>query len=141
MRRILHIKNSPSLLSFYPIVPQHPTVDSRVLAFESQLSLRGNSFQDEVVVAVRAILVRLLKLLGVFPESLFALLAGEGLQMLVPEWQKERRGSMYHFSLLEERVVFCLGVAFCAVKPLAACNHVRRYSQPVFCMSTYSKEI
>jgi len=56
-----------------------------------------------VVIAVGAILVGLLELLGVLAEALLALFAGED-----------------ELELLAERVGFILGVAFGAVEPFAA---------------------
>lgn len=79
MRSILDIENSPQLLGLDPIVLEHPAINPRVLALELQPSLWRYSFQHIVIIAVRAVFVAVLKLLGVFAESFLALLACEGL--------------------------------------------------------------
>lgn len=56
-----------------------------------------------MVVAMRAVLVRLIELLCIFSEDFLALLARED-----------------HLEALEESVVFGFGVTFCAVKPFLA---------------------
>ena len=57
-----------------------------------------------MIVAVGAVFVALVKLLGVFPEALLALLASEG-----------------HIEALEQSVIFGFSVAFGAIEPFAAC--------------------
>jgi hypothetical protein len=84
----------------HSVVLQHPRIDSHVLSFYLQLHFRSQSINDKVVVAVRAILVTLVKFQRVFAEALFALFTGKD-----------------HFGLLEERVGFCFGVTFGAVEP------------------------
>lgn len=85
------------------LIPEHLVVHSDIITLNGQGSLGGLGFEDEVVVAVRAVLVAIVKLLGVFAEGLFAFLA-----------------SKRHFEALHERVAFLLLVAFCAVEPFPA---------------------
>jgi hypothetical protein len=68
-----------------------------------------------VVVAVRAILVGIFKLFGIFSEALLALFARED-----------------HLVALEEFMVFALLVTFCAVEPFATCKHNQRCSYYAF---------
>ena len=65
----------PSILD--AVILQHAVVDPRVLAFDTQRGLGDDGLDDEVVVAVRAVLVGLLELLRVLAEALLALLARE----------------------------------------------------------------
>lgn len=80
-----------------------PGVDAYVFTLNLQARLGRLSFDDEVVVAVRAVFVALLELLGVLAEALLALFAGKS-----------------HFGALHEVVLLRLGMALGAVEPLAA---------------------
>lgn len=91
------------LLPLDTIIPDHPRVLPDILALDLETSLRLLGLEQEVVVAVRAVLVALFKRLHVFAETLLALFAGED----------HLRGAF-------ELVVLLLGVAFCAVEPLPA---------------------
>lgn len=103
IRRLLNIKDRPILLPFDPIILQHPTINPRILALKLQHRFWSHGIDNEVVVAVRTVLVGFLELLGVFAEGFAALFAGE-----------------CHVCLLQERVVFRFLVAFCAVEPFPA---------------------
>ena len=93
---LLDIKDCPLFLPFNPIILDHPTINSRVLALKLQHRFRRHSFEDEVVITVWTVLVAFFEFFGVFAESLFALLTGEGLVFLVGV---ARRGVL----IMEER--------------------------------------
>ena len=97
------IKYRRDLLPPHSIILQHPRIDPHIFALYLQLHLRGQSINDKVVVAVRAVLVALVKFLRVFAEALFALFAGKD-----------------HFGLFKERVGFGFGMTFGAVEPFFA---------------------
>ena len=84
-------------------VLEHLVVHSHVLALDRQGRFGCLSLDDKVVVASGAVFVRVLPLLGVLAENLFALFAGED-----------------QLRLLQERMFLLLRVAFCAVKPFSA---------------------
>jgi hypothetical protein len=124
VRRFLDVENGSRFLFRQTVVLDHPKsilvsasraeedgvsprVYPRVLAFHLQPSLRRERIDDKVVVAVWAVLVRLVKLLGVLSEDLFALFAGKD-----------------HLEALEEDVVLGFGVAFRAIEPFLACPSV-----------------
>jgi hypothetical protein len=86
------------------VVLEHLAVDPYVLALDRQRSFRRLCVNHEVVVAVGAVLVALVELLGVLPKALFALLTREG-----------------HVEALEERVLLLLLMALGAVEPFFAC--------------------
>lgn len=86
-----------------------PCVNAHVFALNLKTCLGHLGFDDEVVVAVRAVLVALLKLLGVLAEALLALLA------------RKR-----HFGGLGKRVVLGFGMAFGTVEPLLAAGTADR---------------
>jgi hypothetical protein len=77
---IPHVENRPVSLLSHSLVLEHSGVDARILAFNLQPRLRREGIEDEVVVAVRAVLITVLELTAVFAEALLALLAGEGLR-------------------------------------------------------------
>jgi hypothetical protein len=77
---------------------------SDILTLDLQSGMWRLCFEDKVVVAVRAILVALVKLLNIFAESLFALFASKD-----------------HFECWLEVVCLGLGMAFCTIEPFAAC--------------------
>lgn len=78
---------------------------SDILTLDLESSLRCLCLEDEVVVAMRAVFVTLLELLNILAESLSALLASKD-----------------HFEGGLQVVCLRFGVAFCAVKPFAACG-------------------
>ena len=88
----------------HTLVLDKTSVLSDILALDLQSSLWCLCFKNKVVVAVRAVLVALFKLLNVLAESLFAFFACKD-----------------HFKGGLEVVCFRLGVAFCAIEPFAAC--------------------
>ena len=65
------------LLASFPVVLEHPRILTHILALDLQSRFRLYRFQHEVVVAVWAIFVAVVKVLYVLPETLFALFAGE----------------------------------------------------------------
>jgi len=91
------------LILLDPIVLEHLVVHPHVLALDRKGGLGRLGLDDEVVIAVRAVLVAFLELLGIFAEALLALLAGED-----------------HLEALEEGVLLLLLMALDAVEPLAA---------------------
>jgi hypothetical protein len=101
-RLALIIPNSWCLLALDTVVPDHARVLSDVLALnlETRLGLLG--LQEEVVVAMRAVLIALVELFHVFAKDFSALFACED-----------------HLGGAFELVVLLLSVAFCAVEPLA----------------------
>jgi hypothetical protein len=97
-----------------------PGVNARIFALYLQRGLWCFGVQDEVVIAVRAVLVatphsasvppkqvhryvRIFKLARILPKRLLALLADEG-----------------HVEGLHQRVISLLGMALCAVEPFFA---------------------
>ncbi len=85
------------------LIPQHPTINPHIIALHLQPRLRFLGLDHEMVVAVRAVLVAILKLLHVLPEALLALFAREG-----------------HVHGLFELVRLRVGVALRAIEPLPA---------------------
>lgn len=112
VRIIVGVENGFVLDALDPIVPQHSSIFSRVLTLDLECWCGRLGFEHEVVVAVRAVLVGVLKLPGVFAEAFLALLAGED-----------------HLEALQEGVGLLLGVALTAVKPFLACGQWGRVSQ------------
>jgi hypothetical protein len=103
-RRVsLIVPDSRRLLSLDAIVPDHPRVFPDVFALDLQTCLWLLGLQQEVVVAVRAVLVALLKRFHVFAEALLALFACED-----------------HLDGALELVVLLLAVTLGAVEPLPA---------------------
>lgn len=90
------------------VVLEHLAVDAGVVALDGEGGLGDGGGEDEVVVAVRAVLVGLLELLRVLAEALAALLA------------RER-----HLERPQQLVRLLLPVALGAVEPLPACVCVR----------------
>jgi hypothetical protein len=80
-----------------------PCVYSGILALDLDSWFRGQGINDEVIVAMRAVLIALVKLLGVLAKGLFAFLAGKG-----------------DLEAFEEGMAFRLFVAVGAIEPLAA---------------------
>lgn len=82
---ILNIKYRTRLLPFYPLIPQHPTINPRIFTLEPKLRLGRDGLKHEMIIAVWAVLVGFLEFLSVFAEGFFAFFAGEGLgDWLVP---------------------------------------------------------
>lgn len=77
VRCFLHIEYRPLLLPSYPIIPQHPTILPSILALKVQHRLWRKCFQDIVIIAMWAVLVAFLELLGVFSEAFLTFLARE----------------------------------------------------------------
>ena len=121
---ILDVEDGAHVLLPLALVLDHPVVDSGILALDVQRGLWRQGVEDEVVVAVRAVLVAaprsanvgpgmwlwdaerhvpVLELAGVLAEGLFALFADKD-----------------HLEALQQRVVSRLLVALCAVEPLLA---------------------
>jgi len=73
----LDIKYRPLLLTLNAIILQHPTVYSRILSLKFYHGLWRYGFKDEVIITMWAVLVAFFELLGIFAETLFALLACE----------------------------------------------------------------
>ncbi len=86
IRRLLDIKDRPLLLPSNPIILQHPAIDSRILSLNLQHRLWRNSFKDEVVIAMWAVLVTFLEFFGIFSEGFLALLAGKSLDCIRMNW-------------------------------------------------------
>lgn len=100
---VLYVEYGPPLEVLDTVVLEHAVVDAGVLALDAQGGLGDDGVDDEVVVAVRAVLVGLLEDLGVLAEALLALLAGER-----------------HLERLQELVRLLLVVAVGAVEPFLA---------------------
>lgn len=100
---VLGVEYCPLLGLLDTFVLEHPVVHPGILALDRDGGLGSDGVEDEVVVAVWAVLVGLLELGRVLAEALLAFLAGEG-----------------HVDRLAERVVLLLQVAVGAVKPFPA---------------------
>jgi hypothetical protein len=100
----LYVEYGPPLVVLDALVLEHTIVHAGVLALDAERGLRDDGLEDEVVIAVRAVLVGLLELLRVLAEALLALLA------------RER-----HLEGLPQLVRLLLVVAVGAVEPLLAC--------------------
>jgi hypothetical protein len=108
--RILYwVKDGPLPGLLDALILEHLAVHAHIVALDGQSGFGGLSFDDEVVIAVRAVLVTLVHVLGVLAETFLAFLAGER-----------------HVKGLEEVVGFLLVVALCAVEPLAACRIIKK---------------
>jgi hypothetical protein len=59
------------------VVLEHAAIHSCIRTLHSKSSLGNNGVDNEVIITVRAKLVCILEVLGIFPEALLALLAGE----------------------------------------------------------------
>lgn len=99
----LDVEYRPLLVVLDAFVLEHAGVHAGVLPLDAQGGLGHDGLEDEVVVAVRAVLVGLLELLRVLAEALAALLA------------RER-----HLERLHELVRLLLVVALGAVEPFLA---------------------
>ena len=120
IRRVLDIEYRSLRLGPHALILEHPRIHPGVLALDLQRRLGRHGVPDEVIVAMRAVLIAVLKLLGVFSEALLAFLARKDLRIPVRRegegrWEREA----YELKGLLERVVFLFGVAFRAVEPLA----------------------
>lgn len=71
------VKDGPHAALIYSLILQQLVVHSDIVTLNGQGGLGGLGLDDEVVIAVRAVFVALVKLLGVFAEDLFALFAGK----------------------------------------------------------------
>lgn len=103
----LGIKYCSTLLTLDTLIPKHPAVHPYIITLDRYGRLWCNGVQDEVVVAVGAVFVGFLEFSRIFPEALFALLAGKD-----------------HLEFLKQRVVFFLLMAFYAVEPFPAWERV-----------------
>jgi len=100
---LVWIEDAPQFLLPCSLVLEHLVVNANIVALDGEGGLGGLCLNDEVVVAVWAVLVAFLKLLRVFAEDLSALFAGKD-----------------HFERLHQGMVFLLGMTFGAIEPLAA---------------------
>lgn len=100
---LLQTPNSLRPLLSLPLILQHPRIFPDIISLDLQSSVRGDCLEDEMVVAVGAVLVALVKLLDVLAEALFAFLAGKD-----------------HFEGGFQSVGLGFGVAFGAVEPFLA---------------------
>lgn len=107
---LVDVKDGPQLLLLDALVLEHAVVHPGVLALDAQGGLGDDGLEDEVVVAVGAVLVGLLELLDLLAEALAALLAGE-----------------HHLEGGLERVRLALVVALGAVEPLPAAGAADRH--------------
>jgi len=86
-----------------PVILYHPAVDADVGPLDGEGGLGREGVEDEVVVAVRAVLVGFLELARVLPEALLTLLARKD-----------------HLEALQEDMVLLFLVALDAVEPFPA---------------------
>jgi len=86
-----------------PVILDHTAIDAHVGALHRDGRLGTNRLDDEMVIAVWAILICLFELLRIFSEALFALFASKG-----------------QLEFLQERVVLLFLMTFDAVKPFPA---------------------
>lgn len=100
----LDIEYRPMLVVLDTVVLEHAVVHAGILALDAERRLGDDGLENEVVIAVRAVLVGLLKFLRILAEALLALLA------------RER-----HLEGLLELVRLLLVVAVGAVEPFLAC--------------------
>jgi len=105
--RIKHVP--PDLLGLHSVVLDHPGIHPHVVTLDSDRCFWRKGVEDEVVVAVGAVLVGFFKLLSVLTETLFALFTGER-----------------HVELLKQGMVFLLLVAFYAIEPFSAAGRSDR---------------
>lgn len=101
-----------------PLISYHSAVDSGVLTLDLEFWLGCHGVEDEVVIAVRAVLVRFLKLLDVFAEALLALLARED-----------------HLEPLLQGVVLLLRMALNTIEPFLAYFMSITWSVHILCVS------
>jgi hypothetical protein len=87
-----------------------PRINPSIITLNLQRSLGRHSVDHKVIIAVRAVLVTLVELRRVLPETLLALFTGE-----------------YHFGGFGERVGFLFEVAFGAVEPFSAAGRADGY--------------
>lgn len=85
------------------VIFQEPIVHASIVTFDGERWFGNLGFNDEVVIAVRAVFVAVIELLCIFAEALFALFAGK-----------------CHVERLHEWVLLLFGMAFGTVKPFAA---------------------
>lgn len=100
---LVWVEHGAVVLLFHSVVPQHLIIDPHILALHRKRSLGCLGIDDEVIIAVWAVFVAVVELLGVLAEALLALLAGKD-----------------HFEALQKGVFFLLAMAFGAVKPFSA---------------------
>lgn len=101
---VLHrVEDGPFPLLLLPLVLEHPAVHASVFSFDRDGGVGRLGINDEVVVAVRAVFVRVIELLGILAEAFLAFLAGEG-----------------HLKSLQERMCLLFLVALGAVEPFLA---------------------
>lgn len=102
-RLTLIVPHSRDLLLLHTLVSDHPRILPDILTLNLQARLGLHSLEEEVIVAVWAVLVALLESLDVLAEALLALFARED-----------------HLCRAHQIMVGFLGVAFGAVEPLPA---------------------
>ena len=77
--RILDIKYTPFWSLTCAFILEHARVQARILSFDLQPCLGRHSVEDKVVVAMRAVFVRLFELAAILAEAFLAFLASEDL--------------------------------------------------------------
>lgn len=102
---LFQVPNGLHFFLAHTIILNETSILSDILTLDLQSGLWCLCFEHKVVVAVRAVLVTLVKLLNILAESLFTFFAGED-----------------HFEGRLEVVCFRFSVTFCAVEPFAACG-------------------
>lgn len=95
--------NRRHFLLLHTVIPDHPSVLPDIVTLDLQAGLWLDSLEQEVIVAVRAVFVALLKSLHVLAEAFLAFLAGKN-----------------HLGGAFELMVVLFGMAFGAVEPLPA---------------------
>ena len=81
--RLLDIKNCPLFLAPNSVILNHPAINSCIFTLKFQHWLWCNSFENEVIVAMWAILVGFFEFCSILSEGFFALFAGEYLSYFV----------------------------------------------------------
>lgn len=98
------------------VILEHLAIYSNVVTLNADSCLGSFGIDDEMVIAVRAVFVALIELLGVLSEALLALLASKN-----------------HLQRLQKGMAFLLLMAVCTVKPLPA------YGKLALCCNIGSK--
>lgn len=91
------------MITAYPFVFEHPSVNPSIFTFHLQPRLGLESLEHKVIVAVGTVLVAFIKVLSIFSEAFFTLFACER-----------------HFILLPQSVALLLLMAGRTVKPFSA---------------------
>lgn len=136
LRGILDIENRSLLFALYPIVFEHASVDASILTLKLESWGWRFGIENEVVVAMRAILVTarnvqpvtkkgsrfhrppVFEFLGVFSKAFLAFLTCKGLHFSVRK-RTPVAGlcCRYHVKLLQQLMVFLFNMAFRTVEP------------------------